>query len=264
MLSERTNNLIISTPEGISFSLLLAGPATRFFAWAIDLACVSVIMSILGTLLFSLNIIGRDIAVAVSTLVYFAVSISYGILLEWNWRGQTLGKRLLKLRVVDEEGLQLQFNQVVIRNLLRFVDALPLFYFVGGLACAISPRSQRLGDIAASTVVIRTRPNPSYNVDALALAKYNSFRDFPHLTARLRQRVTPELTLLALQAVRRRENLEPAARIELFRDIAAQFQSMAPFPEEATLGLTDEQYVRNLVDCLFQTSRKDAAKEKAM
>ena len=74
---------------------------------------------------------------------------------EWRWRGQTIGKRLLRLRVVDAEGMRLQFNQIVTRNLLRFVDSLPAFYFVGGLACWLSPKCQRLGDIAANTIVIR-------------------------------------------------------------------------------------------------------------
>src|SRR5206468_9747860 len=87
-------------------------------------------------------------------LSYFVVSIGYTITCEWSWRGQTLGKRLLRLRVVDAEGLRLQFNQVVTRNLLRFVDSLPIFYFVGGVVCWFSPKCQRLGDIAANTVVI--------------------------------------------------------------------------------------------------------------
>jgi uncharacterized RDD family membrane protein YckC len=252
MNGTRTNNLTISTPEGISFSLLLAGPITRFFAWSIDLACISLISSLVSRFLFGLNIINPDIAMAVITLVYFVVSIGYGILLEWYWRGQTLGKRLLRLRVVDEEGLHLRFHQVVIRNLLRFIDGLPLFYLVGGVSCALSSRSQRLGDIAAGTVVTRTRSGSLYKLDEIDSEKYNSFRDYPHMVARLRQRATPELTLLALQAVERRENFEPTARIELFKDIANYFKSLVSFPEDAIFGLTDEQYVRNIIDSLFQ------------
>jgi uncharacterized RDD family membrane protein YckC len=259
----RTRNLIISTPEGISFSLSLAGPITRFFAWSIDLACIFVLTWFLARVLHVLNVLNSDIALAVVLLVYFVVSIGYGITLEWYWRGQTLGKRLLKLRVVDAEGLRLQFSQIVIRNLLRFVDALPAFYMIGGGMCALSRKSQRLGDIAANTVVIRNQPYTQPNLDETASEKYNSFREYPHLEARLRQRVTPELTLLALQAVQRREQLESLARIELFQEIAAYFQSLVSFPEEATFGLSDEQYVKNVVDSLFQKRPEKSLIRKA-
>lgn len=259
----RTRNLIISTPEGISFSLLLAGPVTRFFAWSIDLACIFVIIWFLARVLPVLNVLNSDIALAVVFLVYFAVSIGYGITLEWYWRGQTLGKRLLKLRVVDAEGLRLQFSQIVIRNLLRFVDALPAFYMFGGGVCALSKKFQRLGDIAANTVVIRNQPDMNLTLDETVSEKYNSFREYPHLEARLRQRVTPEVTLLALQAVQRREQLEPPARIKLFREIAAYFKSLVSFPEEATFGLSDEQYVKNVVDSLFQKRQENSLVQKS-
>jgi uncharacterized RDD family membrane protein YckC len=261
MSEARTNTLDIHTPEGISFSLLLAGPLTRFFAWAIDLACILVLTSFSSEILYTLNILNRDIAVAVIVLVYFAMSIGYGILLEWHWRGQTLGKRLLGLRVVDAEGLRLQFNQVVIRNLLRFVDAIPALYLVGGVASVLSSRSQRLGDIAANTVVIRSRPGLLYDIEELGSEKYNSFREYPHLEVRLRQHVSPDLAGLALHAVQRREHLEPAARIELFKEIADHFRLLVPFPEEATYGMTDEQYVRNVVDSLFHKQWRESLKK---
>ncbi|RJP24316.1 MAG: RDD family protein [Candidatus Abyssobacteria bacterium SURF_5] len=254
----RTNALVIRTSEGISFSLLLAGPVTRFFAWIIDLGCIIVITSVITQLLYSLNIISRDFATAVIILLYFLVSIGYSIILEWYWRGQTLGKRLLGLRVVDEDGLRLKFSQIAIRNLLRFVDALPVFYLIGGTASVVTPRSQRLGDIAASTVVIRKRPDLKYDFGGLLSEKYNSFREYPHLVARLRQHAPPEFTALALQAVQRRESLESGSRLELFKDIAAYIKSLVKFPDEATFGLTDEQYVRNAVDSLFKERGRES------
>ena len=255
MREGRTNTLVIRTPEGISFSLLLAGPVTRFFAWAIDLACIAAVAFILSFLHALVGLVSRDIGVAVATLLYFGVSIGYGILTEWYWRGQTLGKRILKLRVVDEQGLRLQFSQIAIRNLLRFVDALPLFYLVGGLACLISRRVQRLGDYAANTVVIRSRPSVEYDLEEIASGKYNSFRDHPHIEARLRQRVSPDEAALAVQALQRRNELESDARVALFRHFADHFRALIVFPEEATFGLTDEQYVRNVVDSLFRGRR---------
>jgi uncharacterized RDD family membrane protein YckC len=264
MRKEKTNTLIIVTPEGISFSLLLAGPTTRFFAWAIDLACITAATSTFSALLSALGLLSQDIAMAGIMLMYFGISISYGILTEWYWRGQTLGKRLLKLRVVDEQGLRLQFSQIVIRNLLRAVDALPLLYLVGGVSCLATRRAQRLGDYAANTIVIRRRPSVEFDIETVAAGKYNSFRDYPHLVARLRQGVSAQEAAIALQALLRREGLDPAARVDLFRDIASHFRSVVTFPEEATFGLTDEQYARNAVESLFQSRDKTWGKQTLM
>src|SRR5262252_5374555 len=152
----KTSSLQVRTPEGIVFSQLLAGPVIRFWAWLIDFLCITVLIVVLGFMLLLLELISPNLGAAAATVAYFVISIGYPITCEWSWRGQTVGKRLLRLRVVDAEGLRLQFNQIVTRNLLRFVDCLPLFYFVGGLVCWFSPKCQRLGDIAANTLVIRS------------------------------------------------------------------------------------------------------------
>jgi uncharacterized RDD family membrane protein YckC len=251
--------LKIRTPEGIVFSQLLAGPVSRFFAWFIDQLCISAAMSILGVLLNLLELINSNFAVALYVISYFVISLGYGIFLEWTWRGQTVGKRLLRLRVVDVEGMRLQFNQIVVRNLLRFVDALPAFYFVGGLACWLNPRGQRLGDLAANTVVIRNPRVAEPDLDQLLAGKYNSLRQYPHLAARLRQRISPKEAGIALQALLRREEFDPAARVELFCQLAGHFRAKAEFPAEATDGVADEQYLRNVVDVLYRTREENPA-----
>ncbi len=154
MTETARRRLIIRTPEGVEFSLALAGPMTRFLAWAIDFCAVGLASSMIGKLLTLLALISVDLAMATSTLSYFVLSIGYGIALEWLWRGQTLGKRVLGLRVMDARGLKLHVSQIVIRNVLRAIDTLPIFYMVGGIACAVNRYSQRLGDIAANTVVM--------------------------------------------------------------------------------------------------------------
>lgn len=248
----RTRTLKIRTPEGVVFSQVLAGPPARFLAWLIDVLCIAGAGSILGTVLGSLELISRGIAEALLTLGYFAVSIGYGILLEWLWRGQTVGKKLLGLRVVDVEGMRLQFDQVVTRNLLRAVDMLPAFYFVGGVASWLSEKCQRLGDIAANTVVVYTPRVYEPDLDQLLTGKFNSLRQHPHLVARLRQRVSPSEAATALRALMRRDEFEPAARVELFEQLATYFQSKVVFPQEATDGVPDEQYVRNVVDVIYR------------
>ncbi|HYG36496.1 MAG TPA: RDD family protein [Clostridia bacterium] len=249
----KTSTLQIRTPEGIVFSQLLAGPVVRACAWLIDVLCLGALLSLFGTVLVLLQFLSPNLAGAVSTLAYFIFNIGYGIICEWFWRGQTVGKRLFRLRVVDAEGLRLQFNQVATRNLLRFVDALPLFYVIGGVVCWLSPKCQRLGDIAANTIVIRLPTISAPDLDQVLAGKFNSLRQFPHLAARLRQRVSPAEGAIALQALLRRDEFDPPARVELFERLAEQFRSKVEFPPEATDGITDEQYLRNIVDVLYRS-----------
>lgn len=249
--SRKRNIMAFRTPEGITFSFHLAGPVTRFLAWIIDVSCIMAFSKLIGTAAGILGIVSGDLASASIVVSYFVVSIGYGMVMEYYWRGQTLGKRLFNLRVADEQGLHLRFSQVAIRNLLRFVDNLPLFYLVGGLSCLISPRAQRLGDIAANTIVMRNPRILEPDMDQVRSDKYNSFHDYPHLKARLRQNVSSHEAGIALQALLRREQLEPRARLELFEEIAAHFRKVVQFPQEATDGISEEQYVRNVVEILF-------------
>jgi len=252
MKYSKTNTLQITTPEGIVFSLNLAGPITRFLAYAIDLLCIQVTLMLVSTVIGLLGIISPDFASGIAILGYFVIQIGYGIALEWLWRGQTIGKRLLRLRVMDERGLYLQFSQIVIRNLLRFVDSLPAFYLVGGIACLVSRRAQRLGDFAARTIVVRTTAVAEPDLEQLLTDKFNSLREYPHLAARLRQRVSPQEASIALQSLLRRNEFEPVARLELFAQITEHFKTIVEFPQEATDGISDEQYIRNVVDVLFR------------
>lgn len=251
-MRSRTNTLRIETPEGVVFSLLLAGPVSRFLAWMIDWSLIIAASWLSGYLFRLVGLISRDLAGAGSILFYFLLSIGYPIILEWRWRGQTLGKRMLRLRVMDEQGLRLEFSQIVIRNLLRFVDSLPLFYLVGGAACLISSRSRRLGDLAAGSIVVHNPPTIRPDLDQLLLGKYNSLADYPHLEARLRQSAGPEEAALALRALMRRDELSPEARVEVFRRLAEHFKSLVEFPPEVVEDISDEQYVRNVAASLYR------------
>lgn len=246
-------SLRLRTPEGIVFSLPLAGPVSRLLACGIDLACVSLLSSMAAFGLALLGLLSLDLAQAFTIVAYFVISIGYGILTEWYWRGQTLGKRLVRLRVMDAEGLRLRPSQVILRNLLRSVDLLPAFYLVGGLSVLLSRRAQRLGDLAANTIVIRHPRRTEPDLDQLLAGKFNSLREYPHLAARLRQRVSPQAAAIALQAILRREELEPPARVELFQDLASGFRSFVEFPPEISETIADEQYVRNVIDIVYRT-----------
>src|SRR6202035_191761 len=82
--------------------------------------------------------------------------------------------------------------------------------------------------------------------------KYNSLADHRHLAARLRQKVTAETARIALDALLRRDELEPAARLALFSEFATHFRTLVPYPAEATEQLSDEQYVRNAVEVIYR------------
>jgi uncharacterized RDD family membrane protein YckC len=256
----RKDTLTIKTPEGIEFRMLLAGPVTRALAWVIDFLCIGAASILLNNVLMLTGIVSRDFYQALYVISFFLFSAGYGITTEWFWRGQTVGKKLFRLRVVDIHGLKLQFSQVLIRNLMRIIDSMPAFYLVGGLSCIINRHSQRLGDFAANTVVIR---NPKINepdLDQLLSGKYNSLRDYPLLAARLRQHASPAEAKIALQALVRRNELNPESRVGLFRTVASHFHSKVSFPEEATHGITDEQYIRNIVDILYQSKPQNSSR----
>jgi uncharacterized RDD family membrane protein YckC len=250
------SELRIRTPEGIVFAYTLAGPVTRCLACAVDIFIVLGVERVAAMVLTFAGLLAPDIAQGLMIVAFFVISIGYGMLFEWLARGQTLGKKWLRLRVMDARGLRLQLHQVVIRNLLRFVDMLPFFYMLGGIVSILSPRGQRLGDLAAGTIVVHNPVLAEPDLDQLLAGKFNSMRAHPHLAGRLRQRVSPVEARLALQALVRRDELEPNARIQLFSDLAGHFRSLVSFPPEITEALPDEQYIRNVVDILFRTRQK--------
>lgn len=258
MTLPRDNSLLIRTPEGIQFALPLAGPFSRMLALAVDLAAIAALSSVLEQALAPLNIFGQDVAGGVIILVDFVLSLLYAMAFEWLWRGQTVGKRLMGLRVVDSRGLRLEPSQVIVRNLLRFIDVLPFLYLVGGTACLLSRHRQRLGDIAAGTVVVRTPKAARPNLDQLLAGKYNSLAESRHLAARLRQKLDPEIARIALDALIRRDQLDPAARLALFAQLADHFRALVPYPPEVAEQLADEPYVRDVVELLYRPSSPSA------
>ncbi|BDC49913.1 hypothetical protein F183_A22290 [Bryobacterales bacterium F-183] len=217
-----------------------------------DLLVISAANRIIGLIRDVFVALDPDTAQAVEVLLYFLVMVLYAILCELLLNGQTLGKRIFKLRVVDASGLRLEPSQVIIRNLLRLVDGLPMFYLLGGITCLLNTRMQRLGDIAASTVVVRIPEVSHPDLDNVLGSKYNSLLEHRHLCARLRQRVTPEVAAIALEALTRRDRLDPVARLKVFAGLAAHFRELVDFPAAATESLGDEQYVRNVVEILYR------------
>jgi uncharacterized RDD family membrane protein YckC len=251
-----TAELAVATPEGVLFRLPLAGPAPRLYAMLLDTAIVLAGVNGLGYLVYWIFAKAPGFGVMTITLLEFAIGFAYGALLEGFWNGQTIGKRLFHLRVIDESGLPLRIEQAWVRNLMRIVDALPFAYLVGGISVLSSPTMQRFGDRVAGTLVVRETPLAPPTDDASNRQKYNSFTNYPAAAMRLRRAATPELAGLIQDALRRRNELAPYARREIYRELAAYLQTeVATFPDELVEMLSDEQYLTNAAGVLFADQR---------
>jgi len=249
----RSNVFTIQTPEGVSFSLPLAGPVSRFLAWLLDFFCLYVVFKFMKMAIALFGLISVDFSQAIGIITFFVLNVGYAIALEWFMNGQTVGKRVFGLRVMDNRGFRLRSSQVIIRNLLRAVDSLPICYLLGGVACLVSRNAQRLGDLAANTIVVKQAKTIQPGLSQVfEQNRYNSLRNYPHLVARLRQQVGPKEAQLAFEALLRRDELAPENRIDLFHTMAGHFKEKVKFPESATGGISDEQYVRGVVDVLYR------------
>jgi uncharacterized RDD family membrane protein YckC len=139
----------IPTPEGIELNLRLAGPVARALAWAVDLLVRVAVFGVLGIPLAMLGNVGGGIYL----ILWFGLEWLYPTLFEVYFGGATPGKRALALMVLHSDGTPVGLPASLTRNLLRAVDFLPFLYGFGLLAMVLSRDFQRLGDIAAGTVV---------------------------------------------------------------------------------------------------------------
>lgn len=142
------------TPERIIVVHPLAGPSRRFVAYFIDQALLLVL--VLAAILFSMFLtLGSAAGLGPALVAWFVLTWGYGAFCEGVFNGQTLGKYCLGLRVVSERGVPISGAQAVLRNLVGTVDGLAPFFFQVGLASMILSRKfQRLGDLAAGTIVV--------------------------------------------------------------------------------------------------------------
>ena len=139
---------------------------------------------------------------------------------------------------------------------MRVFDALPFAYLVGGISVLSSPLMQRFGDRVAGTLVIRQTPLSIPGEESWTRQKYNSFMEYPTIAAHLRRAAIPELASLIQDALRRRNQLAPYARREIYRELAAYLQSeVSIFPDELLERLSDEQYLTNASGILFGDQR---------
>jgi uncharacterized RDD family membrane protein YckC len=159
--------ITVSTPEGVDLTLELAGVGTRFLADLLDglIRLIPIIVIAIA------GASSGGFGIAIGAVVIFLLIFAYDVLFETRNNGRTPGKKAAGLRVVTETGGPVDFRASAIRNLLRIVDFLPGWYLVGVIAIITTKKNQRLGDLAARTLVIReavaTAPAPPVIVPGL-------------------------------------------------------------------------------------------------
>src|SRR5215471_13514679 len=151
------SELVVATPERVSFDYQVAGLGTRAIAQLLDLLIVA---ALLVALLFGASAMG---AILNNGTIYdlleiigsFVIVFGYFWASEAMWSGQTVGKKAFRLRAVGDRGEPLTFVQAGIRNVVRIVDFLPYGYGVGLVVLFINGKGKRLGDLAAGTLVVK-------------------------------------------------------------------------------------------------------------
>jgi uncharacterized RDD family membrane protein YckC len=152
----------VELAEGIEIRLRMAGPVLRMSAYMIDLLIRAAVLVGGGIVMSFAGIaVGDRIVGGVMLLAWFLMDWLYPVVFEAGKRGATPGKRAMGLRVVQTTGSPITLGQAIVRNFLRFIDGMPAFTYCFGLAsCLATKRFQRLGDLAAGTVVIYDRIPP--------------------------------------------------------------------------------------------------------
>lgn len=151
MIDER---LRVWTPEGALITLAPAGPVVRACAWLADLVVRGLLYLLLAFFLMRAGAVGWGLML----LLMFLLEWFYPVFFELLWRGQTPGKRLLGLRVISENATPVSGAASLLRNLLRAADFFPALYLTGFMTMLLNARNQRLGDLAAATLVVHDHP----------------------------------------------------------------------------------------------------------
>jgi len=166
--------LTIHTPEQIALEFTLAGAGSRFLALAVDTIVQVIVIATIVLLMAAgawLRLLGVASAgtwmQAAGVIFGFVIYYGYFAFFEAIWTGQTPGKRIVGLRVISLSGRPIVPFDAILRNLLRIVDQIPGIYAVGIVSILLTAKSQRLGDLAAGTVVVveetrvaQTAPKP--------------------------------------------------------------------------------------------------------
>ena len=151
------NRVTIATPEGVTLELVLAGLGSRFMARLLDTLIQLTIIFALTLGIGALAVFTPGVALAVFAILSFLVLFIYDVPFELLNNGRTLGKMAAGIRVVGQGGRPVGAFGSCTRNVLRIADFLPVFYVTGVCTIMTTKHDQRLGDLAAGTLVVRDK-----------------------------------------------------------------------------------------------------------
>ncbi|MGQ0648586.1 MAG: stage II sporulation protein M [Gemmatimonadaceae bacterium] len=266
--------LEVETPEHVMLDYEIAGLGSRTLAALVDsgiLLATTIAMVLLG--LWTQSRFPGFPVLAIFVLLQFAVVWGYFALFEGLRDGQTPGKKLLGIRVIQETGHGITMREATIRNLLRIADFLPPPYLLGAVVVALHPKARRLGDLAAGTVVVRDRPveagvGMSRDDDELEAAgapllgdqEFQVLREFtaraPALDAEVRARLTSSLASRFSARVPARHQGDDEFLQQLLRDETARRRGR--FAIRAARGPGAGRGTANAAAAQRLVARKDA------
>jgi uncharacterized RDD family membrane protein YckC len=235
---------VVRTPEHVEFEFALAGLASRTLALLLDwvvLMLLATAVVMVGSLVSSLF---KGLGAFLTFVAVFLVQWGYFVTLEMLTGGQSIGKKVLGLRVIRTDGMRIGFYHSAVRNLFRAIDNLPFFYLLGGLAAVTSRLGRRLGDHAAGTVVVRDARRALPSAVVPPGQRYNSFIEDPKVIRAVRQQLTLRERELLVGLALRREEIELPARLALFADAAAYLSNRLGIAKPEFFS--DEKFVLNL------------------
>jgi uncharacterized RDD family membrane protein YckC len=233
----------VHSPEHVAITLVPAGLGSRFAAALLDLLIIS---AVCGAVSRVGGLLPAAVSGALVITLCFVVSWGYWIFFEVARQGQTPGKSVLKLRVVDGRGLPIGLAQSLVRNIVRIIDAVPLGG-VGMIAAILDPHHRRLGDLAADTMVVAEKQPRVPDLETAGARRHNSLR-----TARVRKlldlRVGLEERELLLALCVRAPVLDERARYDLFEAAGEYYRKRLSIEDPLLSG---EAVVRGLVSLCY-------------
>ena len=239
---------VVVTPEAVALSVDVAGLGSRGIAIMIDMAIQAACLFALTYVVFASHAVDTSAGVIVYAILAFVIFWGYFPIFEGLWHGQTPGKRTQRLRVIRADGQPCGGGANLTRNLVRIVDWLPSTYAIGIVSILLTGRSQRLGDLAAGTIVVRERRAPAPN----PLPDTAPASGPPLDTAGLDEREYD----LVRSFLERRASLDPGARAALAAQIAAPLRAKVP---GARSTMADETFLELLARSYRQRFAQPAA-----
>jgi len=215
------DQLSIETPEQVALEFPLAGVGSRFLALGIDMLLqlaigLLVLAAVAGVWSILQPQAGGAWFAAVLVIAGFLLFYGYFAGFEAFWHGQTPGKRMVGLRVLSVTGRPARIDEAILRNLLRVIDQLPGVYAIGIVTMLVSSRNQRLGDLAAGTVVVHEK---ALTAPVMAVATP------PAGAAWTGGGLTDAELLLVETFLQRRHEIDPATRQTHAHAIAARLRA---------------------------------------